>query len=78
MEVEQRIKEIMSEVFQVPVEDIRPDTSPEEVENWDSLTHLNMVLALEEEFSIRFESEQVVEMLSFELICRMVNEQVVT
>jgi acyl carrier protein len=65
---------IVSQVFEVPLEQINEQLSPETIEVWDSLNHMNLILALEEEFDIQFTDEKIVEMLSVELILEAVNE----
>jgi len=65
---EKKLKEVLSKVFKVGLEMIDEDASPDTVENWDSLRHMNLVLALEEEFAIEFTDDQVVEILSYKLI----------
>jgi acyl carrier protein len=59
-----KVLNVVSEVLGVPVDDLTDDSSPENIENWDSLKHMNLVLALEDEFGIRFSDEQIVAMLS--------------
>ncbi|MDY6987191.1 MAG: acyl carrier protein [Thermodesulfobacteriota bacterium] len=65
-----RILKIVSHVMSLPVEQLNEDSSPDTVENWDSIKHLNLVLALEEEFNIVFSDEEIVEMLSVALIVK--------
>ena len=69
-----KIKQLMSSVFDVRVELINDDASPETIENWDSLRHMNLVTVLEEEFDIRFNDEQITEMMNLDLIIYTVNE----
>ncbi len=59
----------------VPVEHITEDSSPDTVEKWDSLKHMNLILALEEEFDVQFSDDEVVEMLSVELILLTLKEK---
>ena len=63
-----KVLNVVSEVLGVPVDDLTDDSSPESIESWDSLKHMNLVLALEEEFGIRFSDEQIVAMLSIRAI----------
>ena len=35
---------------------------------WDSLNHMNLIVALEEEFDVTFDEEEINEMISLELI----------
>lgn len=65
---EMKLKEVMAKVFNVHTETITADASPDTIENWDSLRHMNLVLALEQEFNIEFTDDQVVEVLSYKLI----------
>lgn len=65
---EQKLKEVLSRIFNVSPEMITDEASPDTIENWDSLRHMNLVLALEEEFGVEFTDDQVVEILSYKLI----------
>ncbi len=74
--MENRIKEILSSVFEVPVSEIDENSSPQTIEKWDSLNHVKLILSLEEEFGITFEEEDVMDMISYELICMVVKEKI--
>ena len=64
-----RVKQLMSKVFDIDVEAIGDDASPQSVPNWDSLLHLVFIDALEEEFEIEFDEDQFVELDTLEKIC---------
>jgi acyl carrier protein len=72
--IEGHIKRVMAQVLDIPAESIDDNTSPDTVENWDSLRHMNLVMALEEAFQITFTEGQLVEMLSYPLILETVRE----
>lgn len=65
---EEKLKKIIGSVFKIDATSVNNETSPDTVESWDSLNHLNLVLALEEGFDVNFTEEQTVEILNFELI----------
>ena len=71
-----RVLNVVSQVLGIPVDAITDDSSPESIEAWDSLKHMNLVLALEEEFGIRFSDERIVAMLSVRSIKDAVAELV--
>ncbi len=75
IEVDARIKQVVSNVFAVDVATVTEDASPDTVGNWDSLGHMNLVVALEEEFHIQFSDEQMMEMLNLPLVVCVVKEQ---
>ena len=72
--LETRIKQVMSQVLGIPAETIGENTSPDTVENWDSLRHMNLIMALEEAFDLSFTEEQMVEMLNYPLILETIKE----
>ena len=70
-----RIVGIIAQVFEVPADSLKPGSTPEDIETWDSIHHLNLVLAFEQEFGIQFEPEEIEQLLSVELIVSMVEEK---
>ena len=63
-----KLFEVISKVMQVPIGEINEDSSPDTLEKWDSLKHINLILALEEEFNVQFTDAEIVEMVSVETI----------
>ncbi|MBI3793125.1 MAG: acyl carrier protein [Nitrospinae bacterium] len=72
--VPDRVRNVLSAVLGVPADSIGEFASPQTLEAWDSLKHMNLVLALEEEFGVSFSDEQMLEMLNFKLIVATVQE----
>ncbi len=68
------LREVMGDVFGLPPEAITEDASIDSIDAWDSLKHLNLVLALEERFGISFTEQETVEILNFELIRTVLTE----
>jgi acyl carrier protein len=54
-----RVRRIVADVFQLEPEAVVEASGPPTIESWDSINHLNLVLALENEFSVSFEPEEV-------------------
>jgi acyl carrier protein len=72
--MKERIIELVSSIMDVPAESLTEDSSPANVESWDSLKHMNLVLALEEEFGIRLNDERIMKMVSVGAIVETVSE----
>ena len=68
-----KVFEIVSTVMTAPVESVGEDSSPDTLSGWTSLNHMNLILALEQEFNIRFTDQQAVEMLSVSSILLALN-----
>ena len=54
-----RIRGIASDVLAVSPTDLSPESGPESIENWDSVQHLSLVLAIEQQFDLQFEPEEI-------------------
>ena len=67
-----QIRTIASDLFAVPAEQITPASTPETIEAWDSIQHLNLVLALEEKFSVQLSPEEIEEMKSIGAVAKVV------
>ena len=72
----ERIKNVMSAVFEIPVDKIGEESSPDNIESWDSLKHMNIVVALEEEFNIQFTDDEIIELINMKLILVIIREKV--
>lgn len=57
--IEHRLYRVAGDLFAVPPQALSHSSSPNDIELWDSIGHLNLVLALEQEFGVRFSPEQV-------------------
>lgn len=71
-----KVLNIVGKVMREPVENLSEESSPDTVEKWDSLQHMNLILALEEEFGVEFSDDEIVEMLSVELILLTLEEKI--
>jgi len=69
-----RVFKLISQVLNVPLNQIKEESSPDSIGGWDSLKHMNLVLAIEEEFKVQFSEEQIVEMLNVGLIIESLKE----
>jgi len=63
-----RVQNICADVFALSIEQITPESSPQTISTWDSLQHLNLVLAIEQEFGTQFAPEEIEQMLSVQHI----------
>ena len=72
--IEGRIKEVMSAVFEVDVDSVNEDSSQDSIENWESIKTLDLIVALEEEFGVTIPLEEVGNMTNFKYIKLMIEE----
>ncbi len=70
-----QLRGIASDIFGVPAAKITADSSPETIETWDSMQHLNLVLAIEEKFGVQLAPEEIEEMKSVGAIAALVQKK---
>ncbi len=70
-----RIYEIMAAVFEIAPERLGPESSPDLVEAWDSVRHMNLVMELERALDVQFSAQDIMEMMSVELIVEIVSQR---
>jgi len=78
MSNEFKLKEVLNKILKIEISSINDETSVDTVDIWDSLKHLNLVIALEEAFNITFTEEESVEIMSYPLIKAILSEHGVT
>jgi acyl carrier protein len=59
MTMSNKLYDILSRVFSIPIEQISDDSGPENIERWDSFNSLVLIDELESEFSIQFTISEV-------------------
>lgn len=69
-----RVCRVIANVLNVNESDLDYNSSPDNIEEWDSLKHMNVVLTLEQEFGVQFNDEQMMSLLSVELIVETLKE----
>ncbi|MDP9160198.1 MAG: acyl carrier protein [Acidobacteriota bacterium] len=72
----ERVRGIAADILRLPRNQITTQSSPENIAAWDSVQHLNLVLALEQEFSVQFEPEEMDQMSSIDCILAILQSKV--
>ena len=71
---EEKLKQVMAAILEINAGEIDSDSSMDTVKNWDSLRHMNLVLALEEEFAVQIPDEDAGNITSYKLIRLVLGE----
>lgn len=71
---ENLLKKVMASVLKVDVSVIDEDSSMDNIKSWDSLGHMNLVLALEDEFKVVIPDEDAGNITSYKLIAVVLND----
>ena len=68
MNNQKKLHKTISDVLGIPESSIDEKSSQDNIEKWDSLSHLNLVMAIESEFEVQLSPEDSMDMLSVKLI----------
>jgi len=68
----EQVRNVASDILGIPADKITAESSPETIENWDSMQHLNLVLAIEEKFGVQLEPEDIEQMKNIGAIAALV------
>lgn len=64
----EKINQIIIELLKVSEEQASLNLGMDDVTNWDSLTHMNLIVSIEREFHIEISGDDIAEMTSFNAI----------
>lgn len=68
------IKKIISDIFDVNKSNITLQTTSDDIEEWDSLGHIRLILKLESELNVKFNSKIIPELTSVQSILSEINK----
>ena len=64
----------IAEIFEEPLENIRPEMKKEEIEAWDSLGVLTLMASLDETYEILLTEEEILELKSIEDVVNLLRK----
>lgn len=71
---EYALKQVIATMLNVDVSIINENSSMDNVPSWDSLRHMNLVLALEDEYKVTIPNEDAGNITSYKLIKLVLND----
>jgi acyl carrier protein len=69
------VRQLAADVLKRPIDEVPVAATRESVPGWDSMAHLNLVLAVEQHFDIQFLPDEMLQMLTIELVAMLVDEK---
>ena len=69
------VKQLMAGIFKIAADQIPDDAAAGRTEQWDSMHHLELMLALETEFYMTISTDQMLELMSLNAIVDFLQEQ---
>ena len=70
-----RLTKVFQEVFDDPALTLKAETTAADVEDWDSLNHINLVIAVEQEFDMEFSARQIAKLANVGEFVQMIESK---
>lgn len=74
--MEQKLIALLADLFSIPKEDITDELAINDIELWDSLKHMELVITLEQAFNIELTSDEIMSMKNINEIKRIIKNKV--
>lgn len=71
----QNLESILGRIFNMPDEKITDDLSMKNLEIWDSLMHMNLVMTLEEAYSVELTMDEIMTIVDVASIREIISEK---
>lgn len=68
MELNPQLKKMLAGHFKMSIEEISINSSKDNIDDWDSLEHIKLILEVEEQFNVRFSLEVIPKLTSIKQI----------
>lgn len=76
MEIKDKLQEIFRDILDLEDLVLEMETSANDVEEWDSLAHINLVVAIEKEYNIKFALGELQELKNIGDMVKLINKKV--
>ncbi len=74
--IEEKVFKVFSDILGVKIDEIDEDVSMESLVEWDSSKHMELIIAIEENFDIpQLSMDEIVEMISLKNIIKILKEK---
>jgi len=74
-EIIKNLNQIFIDIFDNDTIVLSPETTAKDIEEWDSLTNIQLIFAIEKHFNIRFSSKEIQNFRNIEHVCSCIEER---
>jgi len=59
MNIKEMLEEIFRDVFEDDTIELTEETTADDIEDWDSLTHIQLIVDIEKKFNVKFTTQEI-------------------
>jgi acyl carrier protein len=75
-EIIAQVNPIFTDVLDNPEIRIKPETTSDDIEEWDSLNHIQLIVAIEKHFKIKFTAAEIVDFNNVGELCEAISQKI--
>lgn len=72
---ENKLKLLISKILKVKPNQIKNNSGLGQLSNWDSISHLKILLAIEQEFKISFDDKEIISIINYRNIKNLIKKK---
>ena len=72
--LEKKLNKIFMNTFQLKDKDVNKKISMQNITKWDSLNHIGLISAIEENFDINFKDDEIIDIINYESIIKKIKK----
>ena len=73
--IKNRVQKVLLTVFPNVSGEFKEEWGPDDIENWDSMAHLNIVMEIGEEFNVHLDFNEVMEIVTVSDVYKILNRK---
>lgn len=62
--IKKKVFKIFSDIMDIPIDELKLESNSDNISNWDSLSHVKIIMQIEHQFKINLLPEETTEILS--------------
>ena len=74
--MEEKVLEIMSKTFNIDIFLLSEKTSKKDLGEWDSFSHLNLIVDIVDEFNINFSNVEMINIIDFKSLLKIIKNKI--
>jgi acyl carrier protein len=71
-----KINKILADNLKISLEQAAQNLTMQDVNDWDSLSHMNLIVAIEDEFQLQLTGDEIAEMISLDKIREILQKHI--
>ncbi len=72
----EKLNLILQQIFKLDNQKVLQNLGMNDIGDWDSLTHMDLIVSIENEFNIQIDGDDIAEMITFDAIRAIVNKYI--